>query len=267
MSYTYSINTHFSGIIPDFTALYDLVVNSSISQTLQNIIRDDDDLFTFHFSNTLTAGEIIILNNICTASSIPYTLDFYTTYNSTVVSTDLIPQGPTNLQALSTTGPTGLTGPTGSDGLTGPTGVFVSYLGESSATGTYSWSLTANVNYELGVTSPTSNLITILSPSPNSYWQLNSDRLQYIGTPTISVNFMVSINYNAAGSNRTYNFDMLKNSVVIPNTRIRSITSTSPITITYKKVVNVNTNDILSLRAVCTIADTMTLNYLTLTVN
>ena len=264
MSYTYSINTHFSGIIPDFTALYDLVVNSSITQPLQNIIRDDDDLFTFHFSNTLTAGEIITLNNICTPTSIPYTVDFYTTYNSTVVSTDLIPQGPTDLQALSATGPTGQTGPTGSVGLTGPTGEYISYLGESSATGTYSWSLTANVNYELGVTSPTNNLITILSP--NSYWQLNSDRLQYIGTSTISVNFMVSINYNASTTSRTYNFDMLKNSVVIPNTRIRSITSTSPIMITYTKVVDVSTNDILSLRVSSTSGNTMTLNYLTLSV-
>ncbi len=211
------------------------------------------------------------------------TVTFNAQGQATTVTEGISPTGPTgytgptghtgNTGVTGTTGSTGRTGPTGQSGsasntgATGPTGIYISYLGESSATGTYSWALTASVNYELGVTSPTNNLVTILSPSPNSHWQLNSDRLQYIGTTNINVNFIVSINYSAGANNRTYNFTMLKNAAVIPNTFVRSITSnTNPNMITYTKVVSVSTNDILSLRVSPTASDTMTLNYLTLSV-
>ena len=257
MSYTYSIINNFSGIIPNFTELYELVVNSSITQTLQNIIRDDDDLFTFHFSNTLTTGEIITLNNICTSTSIPYTVDFYTTYNSSVVSTDLIPQGPTDLQDLSATGPTG---PTGNPGLK------VSYLAELSSDGTYSWQLSRNVTYNIGTTSPT-KFTSVLTPSPNDYWILELGGLKYIGIDSIYVNFTVSINYNTGGNSREYIFTLMLNGNTIPDsTTIYTAPNTRPNVISFSKVVQVSTDDILSLSVSSSTNDTMTLRNLKLTV-
>ena len=122
MSYTYSILTNFNGIVPDFTLLYNLVVDSAISQTLLSIERDDEDLFTFHFAAALSGPDVIILNNILTSDSMPYSVNFYTYYGSSTLYTDLLPQGTVTLQSLVGTGPTGPTGSTGIAGATGPTG-------------------------------------------------------------------------------------------------------------------------------------------------
>jgi len=143
-----------------------------------------------------------------------------------------------------------------------------SYLGESSATGTYSWGLTQNTVYNIGLTAPTNSLTTILSPSPNSFWQLSSGALQYIGISTISVSFTVSLNFTPGVDNRNYTFNMLLNGTIILNTAINTITTTTPVSITFKKVVQVSTNNILSTQVVCSSAggDTMTLTYYNLSV-
>ena len=131
MSYTYSILTNFNGIVPDFTLLYNLVVDSAISQTLLSIERVDEDLFTFHFAAALSGPDVIILNNIITSDSMPYSVNFYTYYGSSTLYTDLLPQGTVTLQSLAGTGPTGPTGATGNIGQTGPTGI----AGEATNTG------------------------------------------------------------------------------------------------------------------------------------
>lgn len=154
------------------------------------------------------------------------------------------------------TGPTGSTGPIGIQGPTGPhglTGPLSSVLGELSATGSYTWTLTKNVTYILGTTSPTTNLVTVFSPSPNSYWQPTaSDRLQYIGTNPISVNVFVSINFSTSVTSKSFIFNIVLNNNPVSNTTILFTTpNTNSYVISYNKVIPIVQNDTLAFSLLC----------------
>lgn len=175
--------------------------------------------------------------------------------------------GPTGLQGIQgNTGPTGLQGPTGVQGIQGTAGV--SYLAEVAATGSYTWNLAQNVTYTIGTTAPTNTLVTVLSPSPNNNWILNADSLQYTGTLTVSIMFMCIMNFNSGSNNKSYTFTMLQNGVTVPNTTVNYISSnTNPNLISFSKVIQVATNDVIrvTLFTNSTGGDTITLRYYTLT--
>jgi hypothetical protein len=194
-------------------------------------------------------------------------------FESPLPDTSILDTIITNYQPISLTvlGPTGPTGPiaTGPTGPIGPTGIVGSYLVELSSTGTYSWSLNQNIVYVIGVTTPSSNLISLLTPSTNSYWQINNNGLKYIGLTPIYINYMISMNFNSGSNNKAYLFNLLLNGSTIPNTLITyNSTATNPYIITYTKVVQVSTNDILRVNVTCTSSggDVITMRYYTLSV-